>query len=593
MNPGEHSINSLLELLASGKSVATKMNLARTIKTRESGFGWMMGGSILLAVDPAGLSVHRNGWELHVLRDGEDILRRTKQGAWHFEGDPVPSFHPGGDVASFGLMPYFLGFPLVLRSFSGYNAAAVQETVFIGRPVVIVPLAEFTLTIDTEYGVILKMEDATEMLQATEVTFPDSWSSPTWEGPTQTPPGLSEESAEPAPRPEPPVLPPTPEGPRELRIYCGQDALEGSMPDWTPGENLRLRLSFSLDEPPLAGLLTTRRGLLDPRDDTDHRRYTFRAQGWSALLQPEEPLREEEELRGYFRDAGYADFSEPTDVVVTAVHHYDQDLIIDVTLDGALPPPLEPHRDGSVAADAETLWVAEYRRPVIRGYDRRTGELLHHRYPPTDMPVVLKEGPLAWNFTTAWTLPELEETAEQVLPAVPEGWEFYTTLDTDLHVLRAKERATQALLRTHPALFQEVDLEGWVINDGYQLGEQIIVWSMSNLLVLDKDLNVQEIYAIDTFSSEPSPQEGAPELGRKVGTQVVFSNAESSRLRFVDAQTVVTLTTFTAPETHRAEPVYGTGELILVALWNDSNQIVDRLATWSPANGWQVLALTT
>src|SRR3954453_4805709 len=110
MNPGEHSINSLLELLTSGQSVATSMALARTRKGRASSFGWMMGGSIMLAVDPDGLSVHRNGQELHVLRDEEDILRRTEQGAWHFAGDPVPSFHPGGDVASFGLLPYFLSF---------------------------------------------------------------------------------------------------------------------------------------------------------------------------------------------------------------------------------------------------------------------------------------------------------------------------------------------------------------------------------------------------------------------------------------------------------------------------------------------------
>lgn len=276
---GQMTPVELLDLLRSARSIPTRMVLDRTVKKPPEYRGWAISGHAFFFTDPSDLTVVRNGRELHIHRDGVDLLRRAAGRVWQFE-DVVPVEYRDDDIGVAGPLGGFLGFVDSLSELSGFDATQVREGSIAGRDVLIVVLDSVTLSIDAKHGVILGVENEMESVFATSVDFLDYWDSPVWGGP------VTEPEREPEPEGIPPItLPPAPTGERDLRVLCTQEAMEGEIPDWKPGDTVRLELSFTIGSPPLEGLQSTRRGRLVPEKlFDDARTYTFLAHGWAARV---------------------------------------------------------------------------------------------------------------------------------------------------------------------------------------------------------------------------------------------------------------------------------------------------------------------
>ena len=598
-----HSLQPILNLLDSVDSVATRMVLDREVKREEHGFEWVMFRPFSPWQDASPLTVARKGRDMHVYRDGVDILRRTRDGLWEFgPGNTIPVFYQSPRISVLGLTRYFLESPTWLSELGNFDADTVTEGEIAGRDTLIIPLGDVVLSIDAEHGTILSAENSTERVFVTDIEFLDDWEPPEWTGVVAP----SEEQApqeEEQPEFEPVVLPPAPVGGRNLRVLCTWHDMEGATPAWQPGDHVAFFLSFNLGEAPLEGLGTTRRGHLEPGElYTDYRSYGFHADGWNALLATEKPLHREEELTGYFTHSTYSTFDIPTHVVITAVYHNGPDTIIDATLDGAIPPPLKaPINDGgSSTSDGKTFWVTDTGLPHILGFSVDSGMLTHEISIPCWENVRLRDGNIASTPNRKWILPALKEV-EDYQPATPEGWKIHQSFDDNLHsLIEVTTENTgiyprQALLQTDPHQLVELDLGALLINEVFRYGERIYARTYHHFITFTTDL---KIIGVETQGRQEAlytplgdlPPGTTPSHGTRIDSLIRFHLGENV-YAFHDPQTTEQITTFRKPLGKRSEIVHATANKIVVAVYDRATRRVDSLKVWEPARGWQTRVL--
>ncbi|MGD7001442.1 hypothetical protein [Corynebacterium halotolerans] len=569
--------SALLQLLRRGTDTPVTLDLTRTGRAR----GYVVG--ILSDIDPEGLRISRHGVDLLVQRDGRDVMRRTGAGMWHFDDSGRPVFRPVPRIDLLGPLDWFACANLNLAALAGLELADVTTDMVAGRRVLVLPLPDVTLRIDAEHGTVLGLTAEGIAVRATRVRFPTTLPSPAWEGAVREP----EPTAVPDDAPARPTvhLPPAPEGRRELRILCDALYFEGNLPDWRPGDSVRLELSFLLRKASLPGLRTVRRGRLYPFDTESRKwQYAFRAEGWAAHVHSPEPCFPEQELAGYFaaRSSYGFGFPESTDVRITHVHRAGRDLVIDTTLDSALPPALPEYGDGIADSDGQTLWVTDRGRPRVRGYRVDTGRHTHTIDVPTYAPLQLDGGATVSTGNRSWRLPLLEEIPPRTGNEVDVGddWLLHRHLFEDLYVLRRKGNRDQAVALTGAGSLTEVNLGGEAINDGYRLADQIIVRGFQTEVVLDRQLNITAVR-----------RQGRVQ-GKALGPYAVFSDEYAEEdpgelvFRGMDTGAVVARYADTADTV--AQAVFAGPDRIVVAEWLPHTRRISRVAVWSPGTGWRV-----
>lgn len=580
---GQMTPVELLDLLKSAQSVPTRMVLDRTLKKPPEYRGWAIGGHAFFFSDPAGLTITRNGRELHVHRDGVDLLRRAAGRVWQFDG-PVPVEYRDDDIGVPGPLGGFLGFVDSLSELSDFDAAQVREGSIAGRDVLIVPLDEVILSLDAEHGVILGVENDMESVFATSVDFLNFWDSPVWGGP------VTEPEREPEPAGIPPItLPPAPTRERDLRVLCTQEAMEGEIPDWKPGDTVRLELSFTIGSPPLEGLQSTRRGRLIPEKLLHRgRTYTFLAHGWAARVFTRTPLPEDVELSGYFIHCTYTGFETNTYVVITAVYRHGSDTIIDATLDGAVLPPIQPATDGSCISDGEILWIASSELPLVRGFSLSDGKLLHELTIPTWDHIYLEKPDKVTAGEKHWQLPGLEKVEAPERKEPPPGWEQPQKHTNNLYSLWAElgpdlqGGTCQALMTLDPFQLVSLDLDGFTISNAYRFGDRIYAETMHHVIVLSLALEVEQIYTNHGFFT---PHPDAPQMGTPAGELICFEDAEI--FSFHDPLTTNQLVDFVIPDGFIPHVVVGEPDRIVISLENKTSRLHKTAWVWESDSGWR------
>lgn len=562
----------------------------------------MMDRPVFLWKDPEPLTIARNGYELDIKRGGADILRRTAGGVWEFEdGNPVPIFYENPSIGVLGLTRYFTSPQLGLDEFDGFKPSEIEKGTIAGRPVFILNLGEVTLSIDAEHGVILAADNNSESVTATEVEFLSEWHSPAWDGEIQVP---AHDTPHKKPQADPIKLPPVPTGPRNLRVLCTQAAMEGDIPDWKPGDNVGLFLTFDMNEAPLDGLMTTRRGYLEPGElYSDYRSYGFHADGWNALIYPEKPLHREEELTGYFTHCTYSNFDLWTYVVITAVYRHGPDTIIDATLDGAIPHRLQARTggDGSITSDGETVWIAESGLPYVRGFNVDSGLLTHEMSVPCWGSISLKDGNIAWSPDKSWRLPELAELPADSSPEAPAGWEIVEEFGGNLYSLMQTIEATvgdysgQALMQSDPYRFIELNLGTSLINEVFRYGDRIYLRTYHHFITFNQDLDILDIEAEDKKETLYSPLSDippgtTPRHAIRIGSLIRF-RPEKDVYDFHDPETTKQIATFKPSQKQRLDIIHAAADKIVIALHNPKTRLVDSVAVWEPEKEWRTQKL--
>lgn len=381
-------------------------------------------------------------------------------------------------------------------------------------------------------------------------------------------------------------------GDRGLRVLCTFHGLEGCVPGWKPGDHLLLFLSFNLGEAPVEGLMTTRRGVTEQGELVDGGRlYGFHADGWNAQLYSSRPLHREVELTGYFTHSTHSSFDVPTYAVVTAVYQHDSDTIIDVTLDGAIPPPLQDPSDGQVICDGSTLWIIESPLPFLRGFSVSTGELVEEISVPTWDPLIRVGDDLVSDRIHSWRLPDLEPVKIGSPPEVPEGWEIIRDFGNGLCSLIQAIEATvgdyssYSLMQVgNPPCLLDFDLGRYEVNGAYRFGDKIHVSTWKHHLVLAADFTVLETDIKEDLLLMYTPLTTATGLssGRTVGPYVVFR--EPDGLTFHDAVTTEKITELSQPEKAWMKVAHASEERIVVILHRNT---VHAIAVWEPDSGWR------
>ena len=496
------TIAELLDLIRRGGGVPSTISLT-VHHTRESWdfSGWVIHPTMLLYIDAFGLTVHRTADSVHALRDGTDVLRGAGSARWVFEGLDVPALVDAADLNVLGGVRYFLNPVTVIKTMNLIDTDLRQLAAgeIAGRATWVIPSAAHSylddehhpklIEVDQHNGVLLAMESDHERIEASTVSFPSTLPDPTWGGEFTDWYAEVTGSDDPVDFPEDipgsfTTLPPQPDDPRCLRIWIGNGSLEGAYPQYTVGESVRLPLAFRRDSPPLPGLETTRRGWIqhlgDPLPDPRWPVF-FTGDGWSAYSHISSPLHMEAELDGWFDYSAWDPEQVLNDVRVerifgavgglgdprrlwqelndTADAYREGDIwlldvILDVTLDGAVPPPLtvEQFQFGDAHVTDDHLWVSDYRLPVLRSWRISTGHYLGQSFVPVSLHTnygfsfsgdVIHNDKQAWSLipgapalspAASWDLPR---EAAEAAPEIPAPWEVMQHFPGGLYSLSA------------------------------------------------------------------------------------------------------------------------------------------------------------
>lgn len=274
-----------------------------------------------------------------------------------------------------------------------------------------------SLEIDQDHGVILAVETGQERLEAAEISFPDSLPDPSWDGlwePFRHPDSIQSPAPDVAEIPgyiE--SLPPQSSDPRRLPVFVSEIELEGAFPDYRQGQSVRLTLALSSLPAPFEGMITRRRGLVrnlreEVRLDADGMPQwpiMLIGDGWTALAYTPIPTHGEAEIQGWFHYSAYGIVGVPTDLRIERIfasigtmgsderlwqevdntslaYSFEKwwisDVVLDVTLDGAVPPPLR-HDIFNVCdpvVAGHHLWLRDVSLPVAQCWETATGRYL-------------------------------------------------------------------------------------------------------------------------------------------------------------------------------------------------------------------------
>lgn len=541
--------------------------------------GYVVGETMIFLTDPEGIEMRRTFHSLQVLREGRDILRRTPHHCWVFENfgdriDPPIRLTPSG-ITCPSALAWFLRQHSIARALpsSLWGTEQITPGEIIGRPTWVLreksatqdlePDRLISLEIDQEHGVLLAVETGQERIEVTEISFPGSLPDPAWDGqwrPLYDPdvlPSTAPDTAEIPGYLE--VLPPQSDDPRRLRVFVGEMELEGAFPDYRIGHSIRLSLGISSLPAPVAGLSTTRRGRVHNLGEvarpgaqgTPRWPIELTGDGWTALAHTPTPVRGEAEIKGWFYYSAYGMIDVPTDLRVerifagigtrdsdhrlwqevdtTSPAYQDEkwrirDVVLDVTLDGAVPPPLRREHftglDPVVAGQA--LWLCDVHLPVARCWDTVTGRYLGQSLVPAPMrdlypvlelhvdqqsKVVAASVEQGWTLTpgqaVATTIPDWQPLTQATdLPEVPSPWEVRAVRGERLYELQALTdtgvRTALARVTTAGDLeITELPPAGYGISSVVQIKDEYIVGRWVQEYRLNADLEVTSVRDAD------------------------------------------------------------------------------------------------
>lgn len=574
------SLQSVLDLLTSKSKVATKIVVERIEKHPVHGLGWMMYPPFHPWTDASTLTIERNGTSRRASQNGVAVLHQHEQ------------------VQTIGLASYFIDSKIWVNELAGLDRINISESEVAGRDVLVLPLSDLTLSIDAKYGVVLAAEDSDESVRAVSVEFLDQWVDEE-EPPAEEVPKYTETREE-----LPPLeIPPAPSGNRNLRVLCTWGAMEG----YIPGDQISLSLSFCLGDPPFEEIRTTRRGYIEPDDiDEGQRSYEFHADGWNAVIHTMLPLHAEDDLTGYFAHSSYEHTNRRTYAVITAVFHYGDDAILDVTLDGAQPPqPQGPLGWSSTCAcDGKIFWLSTESLPFVQGFSVSTGELIHEISLPTFKEIVLQtvnEKAQAlekhWTIETIdlykgkiWELPELNEVTKSA-PPIPAGWKIHKSFGKNFHDVYTENRPwKRTILRIKPFKAIELDLGYAEISAIYQYGELIYLRSSEHYITFNHNLEILSVEVhenpeLSYYRITEFPPGVSPTLGFPVGSLIMFHTQEGTYV-FHDPKTTEQLATLNLYE-RWFEVEYASHDRIVISLRNSESCVLDEMLVWEPQNGWR------
>ena len=359
-------------LLQKGFATAVELRLTRTRESGEEQFFFTFSHIPAVFPDAEGLQLERQGMNLRLHHDGVEVLRRTREGIWHFpEGSDLPFHHAGTEVQileplRFLVEPY--------RRWSDYYplarldvTQAVTSTV-AGRYVWKIPVHTrnedglTSLDIDAETGVVLAAESTKERIEAAIVSYPESIPDPTWTG-------------ELAQVPDTPVsITPLEDG-NHIRIHAERHD-KWHFHNVQAGDIMRLPLIFQVDSDAPAHRSITRRGQVlnnnkEPRDGQWEAHFI--GDGWHAALRSPTPLIGEVEVTGILTPSPNEEGPAASFEVVRV--HDSEELLID-----ALPhpstAPIQPHifQPSDCASDDTHLWMSDHQLPIVRYWSVETGE---------------------------------------------------------------------------------------------------------------------------------------------------------------------------------------------------------------------------
>lgn len=598
--------------------------------------GYVMGGTMIFLVDPDGIEIRRNLHSLHVLRNGRDILRRNQHHCWVFENfddpiDPPLRLTPSG-ITCPSALAWVLKQHSISRALTHHlRAEQVTEGEIAGRLTWILreePTAGeqdasrlVSLEIDQEHGVILAVETGQERLEVTEISFPDSLPDPAWDGawePFQHPdstPSTAPDIAEIPGYIE--SLPPQSADPRRLRVFVGEIELEGAFPDYHQGQSVRLTLGISSLPAPLNGLTTRRRGLVRNLGEETHPDsngtpqwpITLTGDGWTALAYTPIPTYGDAEIQGWFYYSAYGMVDVPTDLQVERIfagigtrdsderlwQEVDntssayrsekwriRDVVLDVTLDGAVPPPLR--RDIFTGLDpvvaGHELWLCDVFLPVARCWETTTGHYLGQTlipaplrdlYPVLDLHTDEQLGAVAARGEHGWTLTPGQAVATKApdwtpptrvtdLPQVPYPWEVVAVCGEGLFELQSlvETSGRTALGRvnaTGGVDIGELPPSGYTISSVVQIGEEYIVGRWVEEYRLNAELEVISTKELDI--SAPGWKSKGP----------IAYLSEDTHVYFFDRASGAELPSMNITEGHQAQVMSATATEITVLIY--------------------------
>ncbi len=580
------------------------------------GSGYVVGETMIFLVNSEGIEIRRNRHSLHVLRNDRDILRRNRRHCWIFENfddrfDPPVRLNPRSFICPSALAWILQEHSLSEALTHHLRAEMVSEGEIAGRPTWVLrekptageqdPSRLVSLEIDQDHGVILAVKTGQERLEATEFSFPDSLPNPSWDGlwePFQRPDSI--------PSPAPDVaeipgyiksLPPQFVDPRRLRVFVSEIELEGAFPDYHQGQSVRLTLGFSSLPAPLEGMTTRRRGLVrnlreEVRLDAEGMPQwpiMLIGDGWTALAYTPIPRHGEAEIQGWFHYSAYGIVGVPTDLRIerifasigtmgsderlwqevdnTSLDYSSEkwwisDVVLDVTLDGAVPPPLR-HDIFNVCdpvVSGHHLWLRDVSLPVARCWETTTGRYLGQTLVPAPLrdrfPVVelhtdpqlgavaaigengwiLTPGQVVASKATHWTSPTQLTLTDP--PQVPSPWEVVAVRGDGLFELQSLAETSRrtALGRVNDnggIDIGELSPSDYIIDSVMQIGDEYIVGRRVEEFRLNVDLGIISRKELDI--DEPGWESNGQVAYLREGTHIsFFDRASGDELTSVD-----------------------------------------------------------
>lgn len=547
------SIDELLNLIRRGAETTVSMDLAVTRTQKSSGYsGWHIRGTLLKYIEADGLSIHYSSNSLHLTRGDEDILRGTDSVRWVFGEDDHPILVNSKDLEILGGVRFYIDPLSIIRALNitATDPSAITNSSVLERDTWVIPSATHGLNnnenqlqlieIDTETGVILAVESNRERIEASSISFPNKLPDPTWVGPSIG--WADQEDQINLPKTIPhavSALPAQPDNPRHLRIWISEYTLEGAYPKFKVGESVRLALHFRSDPAPIAGLETTRRGWVEHLGaPTPGPKWPVRfiGDGWSADSFITTPAYSDIEMKGWFSYAndierndvrvlriygGIGAFNKPErlwqelDNTTDAFRTEDirlRDTVLDVTVDGAVSPLLQPLRfeRGSTHIVDGKLWVLHYHSPVLRCWDLETGHYLGQTFVPVSL-----QSPNSLSFAEqfihnddiAWRLDPGAHALSDSQPwsvskpspesplQIPEPWELMSNLSDGLYSLCAYSEYESRIALGRMNADGEIEIcpipsGGISIQQAARVGDEYFVnlWQIS--VVIDADFHI-------------------------------------------------------------------------------------------------------
>lgn len=601
------TVPELLALIRGGAENPVSMTLAVPRSTGSAArYGWVMEPKLFALIDAAGLTVHRSPSSVHALRGDSDVLRGAAEDRWLFQNREIPAHARVDDLVVFSPTGCFFDQERLIKEMNLIDAEPDRLTAgeVAGRETWIVPSAAHSrfadeehprlIELDREYGTLLAVETARERVEVSSVSFPTELPAAGWDGPAtdwraewEGQRASLEESAQFPPTEEVPglleQLPAHPTDPRRLRIYIGDGSLEGAYPQYRVGKSVRLPLSFRLAPPPLPELLSTRRGWVrhigepmpDPRWPV-----IFSGDGWSSYAHLPMPVQREAELAGWFDYSAWDPESVWNDVKVeriyvslgaysdpqrvwqevedTADAYRDDDIglrdvVLDVTLDGAVPPPLVPelfHR-GVTHVEGNHLWIMAEYGPLLRCWDLHTGRYLGQSLVPVSLrdshglqfgEGVIHDSRRAWRLSPGspvtvavpdW-VPPGGESEPETEPLVPEPWEIDHRLSEGLYSLFAltEDGSRTALGRRGEGGEMEIcpiDTDGFAISQATRVGKRYFLNCWQLHLVIGPDFRVE---SVEHSMMDDIPWRWSAEQGvavQSAGPELLFVGQDTGR----------------------------------------------------------------